>query len=278
VDRTCGGTNEFNSGTSRCPVTRGKLKGGFLVEKGTLLPETMTAEAIEKAAHADRPDRIYPFRLVEEFAPSGGEAQTAQQGYGASKVTDYSAFIATVTLDKYDAGLKANVVDAKNSSFELYWVNDANTIFGVKGNDGKQHGIPLSGIYVGGQDFDSSGQVANMTISFMYQDIEAYWKKEMVQVVDFDIVDSLNGLVNVEFVAIDGAANKYKLLETSQRLNLTQYYGAIIASKSSTVLEGATTASYADGVLTITGTDYVPKLAKPSVLQESGIIGIEQAA
>jgi hypothetical protein len=47
----------------------------------------------------------------------------------------------------------------------------------------------------------------------------------------------------------------------------------LIAQNATTALVSGSTASYADGVLTISGE---PKLAAPSVLQGIGIIGIEQ--
>lgn len=274
VNRSCGGAGLFNSGKSRCPVPHGKLKGAILVDGDLTLPANITAEAIEVAAHADRPNRIYPIKLFEEYAQTGGEAQTAQQGYGANRVSDYSALTMTVTMDSYDAGLKANIVRAKNMPFSLYLINDSNIIFGIRGNDGQLHGIPLSGMSVGGQEFDSSGQVAFMTINFMFKDIEAYWKTQMVREVDFDIVQALNGLVDVEFVPVEGQTGQYLLLETIQGLNLTPNYGQLIADEALTVLPGATAVTYANGVISATGS---MQLAKPSVLQANGIIGIEQS-
>jgi hypothetical protein len=52
------------------------------------------------------------------------------------------------------------------------------------------------------------------------------------------------------------------------------YYGFLIADNAAAALPGATGVSYADGVITATGT---VALAKPSVLQANGIVGIEQA-
>ena len=72
---------------------------------------------------------------------------------------------------------------------------------------------------------------------------------------------------------IEESSGKYKLVDHYDRTDLTAYYGAQIAAKASTVLVSGSTASYSDGVLTISGE---PKLAAPSVLQENGIIGIEQ--
>jgi len=270
--RECG-SKTFNSGISSCPVPRGKVKALIFVQSGYALPQAITADAIETAIHADRPDRIYPVKTIEEFAPSGGEAQTSQQGYGANKVTSYSARTDTFTLDIYDMGFRANVVEAKDSKFDVFFVNDSNTIFGQRSDtDTLLHGIPLSGIYVGGQDFDSSGQNSYLTVNLMYSDIERHFKLEDVRTVDFDILGSLYGLVEVDFVSA-GTTGKYKLIEHYGRLDITANFGTAIAAGSSTVVPGASAVTYADGVLSLTGT---AKLAKPSVLSEKGILGIEQ--
>jgi hypothetical protein len=78
-------------------------------------------------------------------------------------------------------------------------------------------------------------------------------------------------LVFAEFIEV--GSGKFKLVDHYDRTDLTSYYGALIAQNASTALISGSTASYSDGVLTISGE---PKLAAPSVLQELGIIGIEQ--
>lgn len=277
--RTCGGVNQFNSGISRCPVPRGKIKGVILVSHGYSLPSELTADNIMKAIHADRPNRIFPIKTVDEFAPSGGEAETSQQGYGANKVSGISARTDAFTLDKYDAGLRANVVEAKNNQFDVYLINNDGYIFGQTGDNGEFKGIPLSGIYVGGQDFDSSGQVANFVLNLMYSDIEEHFKLEDARKVEFNILSLLSGLVEVEWLKMT-AANTYKLIESYGRLDITEYYGALIKAGGNTVIANATSSTnitYADGILTIpTVNAAAPVLAKPSVLFGKGITGIEQ--
>lgn len=269
--RTCGGTTAFNSGISRCPVPRGKIKGLIFVPHGVLLPTDLTVESLEKFFHADRPNRGFPVKLVDEFAPSGGEAEVTQQGYGANKITGYSARTNTFTLNRYDAGLRANVVEAKNVQFDVYQINEENIIFGERGNKGEFKGIPLSGVYVGGQEHDSSGQVANLTLNLIYTDIERYFRLEEVRQVDFEIIDTLEGLVEVDFQTV--TTGKYKLREVYGGLDVTEYYGELLAAKATTALPGATGVTYSGGVISATGTI---KLAKPSILQTNGITGIEQ--
>ena len=250
----------------------GKIKAIILTIHGHKIPTEKTAEAFEKACHADRPGRIFPIKTIVEYAPSGGEAQTSATGYGPTKVTGYSAKNDVWTLQDYDASLKANIMAAKNVAFDAYFVNENNIVFGM--NDGTEDlaGIPLSGVYPGGQDWDSSGTEANLTIATMFKDYEKYVKNADVRAYDFDVVDALKGLVYVDLVSTE--SNKYKLIEHFGKLDITEYYGELLAKNAETVLIGATSASYADGVITTVGEGSIT-LASPSVLQESGITGIE---
>ena len=82
----------------------------------------------------------------------------------------------------------------------------------------------------------------------------------------------MKGLVYVDLVSTE--SNKYKLIEHFGNLDITEYYGELLAKNAEKALDGATSASYANGVITTVGEDPVT-LASPSVLQEAGITGIE---
>lgn len=270
--RKCPGVSTFNTGSSVCVLDPGKIKAIILTIHGHKIPTEKTAEAFEKACHADRPGRIFPIKTIVEYAPSGGEAQTSATGYGPTKITSYSAKNDVWTLQDYDASLKANIMVAKNVAFDAYFVDENNVIYGM--NDGTEDlaGIPLSGVYPGGQDWDSSGTEANLTIATMFKDYEKYIKNADVRAYDFDVVDALKGLVYVDLVSTED--KKYKLIEHFGKLDITEYYGELLAKNAENALDGATSASYANGVITTVGDDPVT-LASPSVLQEAGITGIE---
>lgn len=268
--RKCPGSATFNTGNSVCVLDPGKVKAIILAIHGHKIPSVKSAEEFEKACHADRPNRIFPLKTIVEYAPSGGEAQTSATGYGPTKVTSYSAKADVWTLQDYDASLKANIMSAKGVAFDAYFVDENNVIYGI--NDGTEilAGIPLSGIYPGGQDWDSSGTEANLTVATMFKDYEKYVKHADITTCDFDVVESLKGLVYVDLVS--STSNKYKLVEHFGKLDITEYYGQLITSGATTVLPEATGVSYSDGEITAQGT---VKLAKPSVLQGAGITGIE---
>lgn len=218
-------------------------------------------------------DREEYFRLKRLWNTlhQAGEAQTSATGYGPTKITGYSPKNDVWTLENYDASLKANLMAAKNTAFDAYFVDENNVIYGM--NDGTEElaGIELSGVYPGGQDWDSSGTEANLTIATMFKDYEKYIKNAGVKACDFDVVGALKGLVYVELVSTE--SKKYKLVEHFGRLDITPYYGALLQENATTALPGATSVSYANGVITVGEGE--PTLASPSVLQGAGITGIE---
>lgn len=269
--RTCAG-GVFNSGTSNCPFDPGHIKALILVEHGQKLPATIDANALQVACHADRPARIYPLKEVVEFAPEGGEVQTSENGYGGSKITGYSAYSPTFTMADADLNLRKQIVTAKAASFDAYFVDDNNVIYGQKAGNGDFMGVALNGIGAGGQLFDSSGDSAQLTAQLFVRDYENWMRNIMVQQLDFDVVSALTGLVFVHFESVTGG---YKLVSDADNLDLTSYYGQLLATNSQTAMPNATAVSYdaTTNVLTITGT---AQLAAPSVLHGVGILGIEQ--
>ena len=260
--RKCPGVATFNTGSSVCVLDPGKIKAIILTIHGHKIPTEKTAEAFEKACHADRPGRIFPIKTIVEYAPSGGEAQTSATGYGPTKITSYSAKNDVWTLQDYDASLKANIMVAKNVAFDAYFVDENNVIYGM--NDGTKDlaGIPLSGVYPGGQDWDSSGTEANLTIATMFKDYEKYIKNADVRAYDFDVVDALKGLVYVDLVSTED--KKYKLIEHFGKLDITEYYGELLQKNATTALPNATDVSYANGIITIN--EGTAELASPEVL------------
>lgn len=275
--RKAGGASGFNTGMSRTQTPRGKVKGLILMEHGNTLSPGITAESLETAFHADRPKRAYPIRLIDEYAPSGGEANVTQQGYGSNKVTGYSAFNEAYTIDVPDGGLRANVLNAAGRAFDMYIVTEHNLIFGQKNDKGVLCGIPLSGVHVGGQSFDSSGQVANLVLTVLYKDVEQYWKNEGQEFCDFNVVEALNGIVCVDLVKAE--ENKYKIREHYGRLDVTEYYADLLAGENaSKCWNGATTMTYTDDYLVATPASGVGavSLKSASVLQTNGVTGIEQ--
>ena len=270
--RLCGGSAAgFNTGQNFCPLQPGKAKAVILVYHGKKLPAELTADALEEACHADGQDRIFPILGISEYATSGGEATTSENGYAGTSITGYSARTDTFTLAKFNMALQANLVSNKATTFDMYVVDENDVIYGIDDASDSLAGIPLTGVYPTGQPFSSSGQVAYLAFNALYADIEAYMKNASAKGATFNVPGALIGLVFAEFIQV--GEGKYKLVDHYDRTDLTSYYGALIAEHAETVLTSGSSVSYTEGVLTITGE---PKLAVPSILQQNGIIGIEQ--
>lgn len=271
--RKCDGVEQFNTGTSKCPLNPDKVRGVILVMHGYKLPASLTAEALRQACHADRPNRIMPIKNIIEYAPNGGEAQVSANGYGPNKVTGFSPRVDTFTLEDPDFALRSNLIAAANVPLDVYLYDESNVIYGVSDGTDQLAGIELSGVYPSGQDFDSSGTEANLSVNLMIKDVKKYMKNASYVKADFDVENALTGLVYVEFQSEGSGA--YRLVEHYGKLDITPYFGALIASKASEVLNGASSASYEGGLIKATASGSLT-LKSPSVLFENEIVGIEQ--
>lgn len=157
--RLCGGSAAgFNTGQNFCPLQPGKAKAVILVYHGKKLPAELTADNLEKACHADGQDRIFPILGISEYATSGGEANTSENGYAGTSITGYSPRTDTFTLAKFNMALQANLVSNKATTFDMYVVDENDVIYGIDDASDSLAGIPLTGVYPTGQPFSSSGQ------------------------------------------------------------------------------------------------------------------------
>ena len=120
----------------------------------------------------------------------------------------------------------------------------------------------------------TSSAKATMTVSCCLEDARAAIESFDYVQLDFNPLEELNGLVLVDLV--ETASGKYKIIETIGGYDRTAEFGASVASGASTVLNGVTTATYADGLLTLTVSNgATPSLKSPSVLYANDIAGIE---
>lgn len=277
--RECGGMTAFNSGGSKCVLDPGKVKMLILVQHGYGLPADITAESLKEACHADRPERLYPIKTIVQYAPSGGEAQTGSVGYGPTTIQGYSAKVDTYTLDKNDIGVRANLMALKNSELDMFLVDDQNVIYGMRNNEGKFVGIPLSVVYPGGQEFDTESAAGYLNVSVGYKDVEKYMANADYRPCHFDVLDAMDGLVYVEFVKIASAEGKFALIEHYGRLNVTGFFKDLYGTPASIINEEVTTITYnaEDNTITIDPTsEDTLTLKMPSELYTAGMFGVEQ--
>lgn len=265
----------LNTGGSLCKIDWGRVKGCIIVEYGQKLPAELTKEKLEELCHADRPARIYPILDFVEYAKSGGEPQVNPVGYGASQYNGMSAETETFTLPRFDETLNAKLLKCATMEWDVYFY-DEKFLYGYNDGTDLLAGMPMSTIYPTVTPFSTSSAKSSMTVSFCHTDIEDTLMHLDFTKIDFNIKNALKGLTEVALVSKE--ANKYKLLEKVGGYDLTGLFGDAIAKAAATVMNGVTSATYADGIITIVPADgggFV-SLKSPSVLYENNIKYIEE--
>lgn len=271
--RDCG-SEVFNTGSSKCPFSPDYIKVILLTPDDMSISLADFETELEKMIHANRPNRVYPVGLIAEYAPSGGDAQTSRQGYGASQITGYSELIETWTLEHYDEGLYANLMKLKNERMRAIFIDKNNVVYAMQDGDSSIKGFKISSIYPSGQRFKTSSADASMSINLVYEDVEKAFTNSKSVMSDIDLVDSAKGLVWVDVVSVSGG---YKVVEHYGGYDMTEMYGTLLGEVD--VWDNVTAATYdaATAILTITPTSgKQPLLKSPADLFTAGIKGIEQ--
>ena len=270
--RNCMGIT-LATGQSVCPVDFGKIKAIILVQHGKTLGSSFSAGTFEAKCHADVPDRIYPIKTIVEYAKNGGEPQVSAVGYGGNGVTGISARTDTFTLDQYNDNLAASITENMNKKFDAYYLDENNLLIGVNNGTEELGGIPMSTVYCTVTPHPTSNAKPTMTVSCCLEDARAAIEKFDYVQLDFNPMDELNGLVDVDLVEVE--TGKFVILEVRGGFDRTAEFGPTIATAATSVLDGATAVSYADGKLTITAaSNSVPEMKKASVLRTNDIVGL----
>lgn len=270
---------QFNTGDSKCLPDFDKMKGAILVESGTKLPEDLTAEKLEKLAHANRPGRIYGIGVFVEYAKNGGEMQTSANGYGPEEATGMSARKDTFNLNKFMPALHAALTRCKNKKWDVYFFDAGNILYGINDGTDVLAGFPMSTVYSDATPHPTSSAKSAMSVTFAYEDAEQAAIDFDYEQLDFNPSKLTLGLTQVNLKKFGEGG--YKLYETLGGNDITSIYGPLIVTASTSVVNGATAVTYdeASDSLTITASDGANvSLKAPAVLYEHDIKGIEQVA
>ncbi len=271
--RNCNGTL-LSTGKSGCQVDFGKVKAIILVAHGVKLGNSFSQGDFEEKCHADLPNRIYPIKTIVEYAKNGGEPQTSAVGYGGTGVTGVSARTDTFTIDKYSEHLAASLSKCMNKRYDAYYVDENNLLIGLNDGTDVLAGIPMSTVYPTVTPHPTSSAKASLTVSCCIEDARAAIENFDYVQLDFNPLEELEGLIPVDLV--EAESGKYKIIETLGGYDRTEEFGATLASAAASVFNGVTSATYADGLLTLVVTSgATPSLKAASVLYASDIVGIE---
>lgn len=269
-------SSELNTGTSKCPIDFDKIKGAILVEPGHKLPADLTADILEKMAHADLPERIYGIVPFSEYAKEGGDTNIATNGYGSQKNAGLNARTDTFTLDNYQAELASSLTKCKNKKWDVYFFDKKNILYGVDDGTDTLAGFPMSNVYTNATPHPTSSTNSEMTVSFCYEDAEDVLIRFDYIELPFSPLKLTLGLTPVKLSKTTDGNSEYKLYEVKGAYDVTPIFGPLIAEAGNAVITGTTSAvtyNEASATLTITGGDKVG-LKSPSVLYQNEIKGI----
>lgn len=279
--RTCN-TVQFNTGVSKCPPDFGKMIGAIIVEDGTKLPADLTADSLEKLAHAAGSERIYGIVRFVEYAPEGGDPQSAANGYGPEEFTGFSARKDTYNLNKFYPELHSAITRTAHLSRGVYFFDENNMLYGLNDGTDTLAPYPMSSIYSKATPHPTSSGKASMSVTFCHVDAKASAIDFDYVQLDFNPLKLTLGLVGVKLEKAGTTGNNYKIFEAVGGYDVTGIYGPLIVAAGNTVINGATTAATYDDAtktLTIAATDGAKiSLKSPAVLYENDIKGIEQVA
>ena len=266
-------SSQMNTGGSACKIDWGKVKGIILVKHGIKLPEDLTAEKMAELCHADRPNRIYPISPVCEYAKGGGEVQTSAVGYGPNQYNGLNAQTDTFTLLRFDEMLNAQLLKCAGKEWDAYYWDDNNMLIGYNDGTGILAGIPMSTVYPSSTPFSTSSSKSTMTVNLCHMDAEDSQMNFDYYKLDFNPTNAVKGLTEV--MLVEKETGKYQIVETIGGYNRTPDLGSVIAEAASTVMDGTTSASYENGMITVVAGEGEIGLKSPSVLYENDIKWVE---
>lgn len=275
---------QLYTGVSKCPPNFGKMVAAILVRPGTKLPAKLTAEKLEEMIHADRSERAYGIAGLCEYAKSGGEVQTAANGYGPEQATGVSARKDTFDLLRYYPELDSSLMNTINSEWDVYFIDEDDLLHGI--NDGSDilAGYPMSSVYGESVPIPTSSNKATMQVVFCHENAKLSKARADYKPLGFhlNIKTTVLGLLAVKLSKASDTGNEYKLYEATGGNDITSIYGPLIASAGADVLTGSTSAaSYneeSDTLTIATTSGATPRLKSPATLYEKGIKGIEQVS
>lgn len=274
--RSCA-SNSFFTGKSVCEIDYDKIKYLLLTKHGVKL-EYDTLDNLRAMCHADLPNRAYGFPQIVNWEPNGGEVQTSQVGYGPNVYNGVSARTDALTLDKFRHYLRAEILKNVDEEFDMYLIDAKNNLYGLNDGTDVLAGIPVT-IYPSGNDHPGASDKASLAVNVSYVDVEEYMMKLDVVPLDYAARSAVYGLMPVTLEKVGSTGNNYKLVEYYGKGDATAKYGELISDNVSSVLNGATAATYdaTNNYITVTlaSGSTVPTLKAASVLEANGIYGIE---
>ncbi len=278
--RTCDSAQLF-TGVTKCPIDFGKMIGAIIVAEGAKLPKDITAEALEKLAHADPSERIYGLYKFVEYAKSGGEAQTSVVGYGPEQPNGFSARKDTFTMIRFYPELHASLTRTSHVPRGAYFYDENGWLYGLDDGTDVLAPFPMATIYSDATPHPTSSAKSSMTVTFAFDDPKKAIEEFNYVALGFHPQNLTLGLNQVKLQKVDEESSKYKIVEKVGGYDLTGLFGPLVTENGTDIFPDASAVTYNSADKTIPVKMEAGKsvsLAAPEVLYEKGIKGIEQVA
>ena len=149
-------------------------------------------------------------------------------------------------------------------------------MFGDKVNareQAKLAGIPMSAIYPGSTPYSTSGAKSSMTVNFAHLDAEDSQLNFNFVKLDFNPANVIKGLTEV--MLVEASSGKYKVVECIGGYDRTAEFADALSTGAEQVFTGVTSASYENGLITITAGEGEISVKQPSVLYTNDIKWVE---
>ena len=185
-----------------------------------------------------------------------------------------SARADTFDLAQADEGMNASLLRSLNKSYDVYYFDENDFIYGYNAGDGVLHGIPMASVYPTNPIFAGTDN-ANMSLTFCYRDIRDWLENFQFEKMDFDASSACYGLTRV--ILKEVSSGKYKIIEEVGGYDRTAEFGQAIQTGAETAIVNGSAVTYEAGLLSITS-ENTPSLAAPSVLFKADVKGIEWVA
>jgi len=241
----------FNTGVPLCDVKKKKIKAVIFVDSGVELTggDISTVAAfiakIKSMTYAARGGRAYPIWDLLNFEDNTGDPATGSTGNLTTATTVTSDAVPAFRFGYNGTEARHARMSAMNSmSLDVFFVDDAYTVYGTLGGNGGFAGFSVLQAYADTSKFPVSDTVNQYSFRITLGDITQYRDASKYIVANNGLTAAV-GLQNVQMVFLSGSSNVKKIqIIVDGGTNLEPIHGAAIAGLTFTAKNLETGAAF----------------------------------
>jgi hypothetical protein len=276
VVKNCDKSNAHTR-TSGCVMFEGRPMGLIFTKEGTsfnLNKDTFETEL--KAAVSSTPaERIVPLMYgIANFSFSGGDLQTAQEGWGGSQFTGFNELREDYTITEGGYCLYRQLYKLNGLRMRVFKVDNSLMAFGtVKSIDGVDKFLGYKVTIGVSRRVSTNDAPGAILLSLLYS---TNFQNEDVNANAIQLQEIIDGLSGIQLQK-GNAAGKAKVVTTCSGVDLTETFGNALAVAGLYKNEAGvspTNVAYANGALTFTPAGSY-RIGDAAALKAAGIEGYE---